>query len=301
MDKIRSLEDVISNTDAHFEQEIDKLRQELEEEYRLKLIDKLEQSELLRRDLENEISHLRHQLRSNSSSFSSDSSSVMADNENCTGDMDPPYYSRPKQSRRETESVEQAYQTRFDQMQEKFEAHLRQMQAKYEADTNRIRSELSESYKQALSKAKSEIDQLQAMVQRLKKTNMDSDKVIESLKLEMNKMKESHLDELTMMKMNAEREKEGIKDRLETAGKRAVSLERHLIESEDKAKKQCETLKSELKLEYGTELRNMNAKMKDMMRSHASAIEMLKKQHQNAKQNNFNVSNRSCQVNKLDT
>ena len=38
-------------------------------------------------------------------------------------------------------------------------------------------------------------------------------------------------------------------------------------------------MKSKLKQEYGQELSKMNAKMKDMMKSHGSAIELLKKQH----------------------
>ena len=42
-------------------------------------------------------------------------------------------------------------------------------------------------------------------------------------------------------------------------------------------------MRDELKTQYGSELSRMSAKMKDMMKSHACSIELLKKQHQSAK------------------
>ena len=46
------------------------------------------------------------------------------------------------------------------------------MQSKHDTDVNRLRIELNENYKQTLNKSKSEIEQMQLFVQKLKKTNL---------------------------------------------------------------------------------------------------------------------------------
>ncbi len=307
-EKVRSLEELIAGTDAHFEQELDKLRQELEDEYQLKIKYEIERSEINQRQLENEIDILRNQLQSKSSSISnsSDNSSIITEN-NDTADFDLIYtsnkhhyhhhnnnnnnnkhkYTKLKQElnvkEKEMETVEQAYRIKIDQLQEKYEANLKQMQSKHDTDVNRLRIELNENYKQTLNKSKSEIEQMQLFVQKLKKTNSDSDRVIESLKQEMNRMKETHLDELTSMKLSGERDKENLKEKCEQSQQRVRLVEQRLAESEEHFRKQTDLLRAELKHEYGTELSRMNSKMKDMMKSHANAVELLKKQHQSSK------------------
>ena len=94
---------------------------------------------------------------------------------------------------KEMESVEQTYRFKMDQIQGKFDEHLRQMKNKYEIDLHRAKLELNDNYKQALNKSKHEIEQIQAHVIKLKKSNTDSDKVIESYKLEMNKIQNIHI------------------------------------------------------------------------------------------------------------
>jgi len=142
---------------------------------------------------------------------------------------------------------------------------------------------LSEHYKQALAKQKTDIDHMQIVMQKYKKTSGDSSQLIESLKSEMKKIREGHLNELTQLTMNAEREKQMLTENCEQAVRRAHSLERQLTESDESVRKQIELMRAELKAEYGYELSKMNNKMKDMMRSHADAIELLKRQHQSFK------------------
>ena len=177
----QSSEDVNFTQDIHRNTKSDKL-QELKRKNQSVLIEKLEQNDFLQIDLENASAR---KLRSNSCINSSESSSLMAYSENFTRDLDSPDYSRPKQSRQETEFIEPTYQTRFDQ-NKKFKAHLRQMKTKYEANQILFSLELIEDYEQALSKANFEIDQL---LEILNNTSKDSSNIINSLKLEMNKMK----------------------------------------------------------------------------------------------------------------
>lgn len=124
---------------------------------------------------------------------------------------------------------------------------------------------------------------MQILVQKYKKSSGDSNQLIESMKAEMKKLREAHLNELTQLTMNAEREKQMLGENCEQAVRRWHSLERQLEETDDSARKQIELMRAELKAEYGYELSKMNNKMKDMMRSHADAIEILKRQHQNLK------------------
>lgn len=63
LDKISSLEELIGNADAHFEQEIDRLRQELDEDYQMKLKCELEREEGERQQLIGIIEELKGQLK----------------------------------------------------------------------------------------------------------------------------------------------------------------------------------------------------------------------------------------------
>jgi len=257
---------------------------------------------LNQRQLEHEIDILRNRLPSSSSnSNSSENSSIT----NETTDFDLIYsttnhghshskYAKLKQElnlkEKELETVGEAYRLKFEQLQEKYDQNVKQMQAKYDTDLNRNRIELNENYKQTLNKSKHEIEQMQTFVQKLKKTNSDSDRVIDSLKQEMAKMKEAHLDEITGMKLCNEREKENLKEKYEIAQKR-------IAESEDHLRKQLDLLRAELKQEYGSELSRMNAKMKDMMKSHSQAVDLLKKQHHSVtKPTNAYHSHKTCQT-----
>ncbi len=292
--KISSLEDVLSNTDAHFELELEKLRQELEDEYQVKLKYELEKEELHQKQLEQELENLRYQLDQKFSDKSSFNNDEEGDENNCDELSNSLVFSSKNNVRqkyaklksdlnnkeKEMETVEQTYRFKMDQIQEKFDEHLRQMKNKYEIDLHRAKLDLNDNYKQALNKSKHEIEQIQAYVMKLKKSNTDSDKVIESYKLEMNKMKEIHLNELTSLKMNSERDKQRLKEDIEELTKRCELYEQQLAESEVYVKKQCDMVRSELKLQYGNELSRVNSKMKDMMKTHSESIELLKRQHQ---------------------
>jgi hypothetical protein len=295
--KINSLEDVINNTDAHFELELEKLRQELDEDYQIKLKYELEQQDITCKQLEQEIENLKYQLeqrlsQNSSRTYHSGDNVSLSGVENADGDLDASMskssvkakYSKLKselsQREKEMETVEQAYRFKMDQINDKFDEHLRQMKAKYEHDLQRAKLELSENYRQALGKSRSEIEKTEALVQRLKKTNADANKVIESLKQEMNKMKEIHLNEIATTRLNSERDKETLKENQEQAMKRVASLEKQMASNEEHFKKQTDLMIQELKLKHDNELTRMSSKMKSMMESHALAVENLKKQHQ---------------------
>ena len=229
VDRIRELEDILNNTDAHFEIELNKLRAEFEEEFEIKLKQELENAKF--------------------NSF-------------------------------RDESVEQGYRVKIEQLQQKYQDHLDKMKEKYESDCNAYKQSLSENYKKALVKSKNEIENLQNMVGRYKKNSLDSEKIIDSLKQEMRSMKESHLDELTNLKITCEKEKETLKDNYEQSMKKIGMLEKELSCSDERFKSQLENLKQQLKSEYGVEMSKLNQKMQDMMKSHHLAVEKLKRQHQ---------------------
>ena len=84
---------------------------------------------------------------------------------------------------KEIETVEQAYRLHVEQLQAKCDERVHSMRAKHEQEMHRLKND-------TLAKAKSDLEHAQAQVQRLKKTNLDSDRVIDSLKLEMSKIKE---------------------------------------------------------------------------------------------------------------
>jgi hypothetical protein len=255
LDKIKSLEEVLGNTDAHFELEIEKLRQKLDEEYQIKLEFELEKSRITLSD-----KHTDH----NSSK----------------------------------EKELEDYRLRCEEIEQTYRESLKKFQQKYEQDLKKSELEMKENYKQILSKSSQDIEQMQNLVKKLKKANLDSNKVIETLKLEMMNENQKHLNELTNLKMQYEREKENSREDYEKSLKKIQNLEQELSDNDEHLKKQCELLRAELKLEYGNELSKVNAKMKDMMKSHANAIEMLKKQHQTACNKSFvDTRTLSCQVN----
>lgn len=228
LERIRELEDILSNTDAHFEIELNKLRSELEEEYEIKL---------------------KQELNS------------------------------VKVNEFRDESVEQSYRVKLEHLQEKYQEHLNKMKEKYENEFVKNKQILSENYKKALIKSKNEIENLQEMVSRYKKNSQDSDKIVDSLKIEMRSMKESHLDELTNLKLTYEKEKENLKESYEQAVKKIGNLEKELNNSDDRFRNQLNSVRQQLKAEHGTEMSKLNQKMQDMMKSHSSAIEKLRKHH----------------------
>ncbi|CAF0943496.1 unnamed protein product [Brachionus calyciflorus] len=231
LERIRELEDILSNTDAHFEIELNKIRVELEEEYEAKML-------------------------------------------NYRGD-----------------SVEQSYRVKLEQLQDKYQDHLNKMKEKYDSELLTNKQILSENYKKALLKSKSEIENLQNMVSRYKKNSMDSDKIIDSLKAEMRSMKESHLDEVTNLKITYEKEKETLKDNYEQSIKKLGLLEKELSNSDERFKSQLDNLRQQLKSEYGVELSKLNQKMQDMMKSHSQAVDKLKKNYQKV-----DISSKTSQI-----
>lgn len=115
LEKIKTLEECINSTDEHFEIELEKLRNQLEEEYKIKLESELENMDKHNNDL---------------SIAESDSSSI-----------NPKKYSKIKEElnlkEKEMETIEQAYRIKLDEIHGKFDAHLEQMKSKYETDLQR--------------------------------------------------------------------------------------------------------------------------------------------------------------------
>ena len=305
IEKIASLEEIIGNADAHFEQEIDKQRQELEEDYKARLKFELENEEANRQQLIHIIENLKSQLKLDSNDFNS----ILT--EHNVSDYDFPGHTTENRYRqqcyklkqeledkeKEMESVDEAYRNKLTKLQDNYDANLKQMESKYHADVSRIKQELSDNYKQAMSKTKNEYERLQTVIQKLKKTNSDSDRVIVSLKLEMNKMKEGHLNELTNLKMTSERDKESLKEKCDQYLQRISSLDKKLAEYDERLKEHCDMLKANLKQEHNTEMNKMQIKMKEMAKSHANTVELLKKQQQhNSKASNVHQINKTCQT-----
>ena len=79
--------------------------------------------------------------------------------------------------------------------------------------------------------------------------------------------------------MNLEREKDILQQQIDHLNSKLLKAEKSNLENDDKIKNELEAMRAKLKEQYGQELTKMNAKMKDMMKSHSVAIELLKKQH----------------------
>lgn len=103
--------------------------------------------------------------------------------------------------------------------------------------------------------------------------------VNDTLKTEMTRMKEAHLNELTQLAMKSERDRQSLVEQTEEAVRRVQALKRQLDECDEEHRKQSEIMKAELKADYSYELSKMNKKMNDMMSSHQSAVEILNRQH----------------------
>jgi chromosome segregation ATPase len=317
LDKIKSLEELLGNADSHFELELDKLRLKFEEEYRLKLEFELG------KEVEKRLSQIemsKNSARRNGSCNTGPSNNSIRSNSNRLNDFDDLYqdefasthdhqamsasssatllsnFMKLKEELVEKERDIDEYRMRIENMECTYKENLKKCQQKHENDYKKVEQDLKESYKQLLSKSSADIDQMQLLVKKLKKANVDSNKVIESLKLEMLNENQKHLNELTSLKMQSEREKENLKEDYEKSVKRIALLENELNESEEHLKKQCELVRAELKQEYGNELSKMNARMKEMMKSHSNAIEILKKQHQYSSRASVDLRSSSCQV-----
>lgn len=281
LEKITSLEELIGNADAHFEQEINKLRSELDEDYKARLKLELENEEANRQQLIHIIEHLKKQLKTDSHDFNNDiDDTISSDNiRQLKQELDA--------KEKELESVYQAHRNKLNKLQDSYDANLKKMENKYHADVSSIKVELNENYKQAMSKTKNELERMQTVVQKLKKTNCDSDRVIDSLKLEMNKMKEGHLNELTNLKMVSERDKESLKEKCEQYLHRISSLDKKLAEYDERLNEHCDILKANLKQEH-------NLKMNEMVKAHQNTIEILKKKQHNHQ--NVHQINKTCQT-----
>jgi len=190
---------------------------------------------------------------------------------------------------KELEDVDQTYRGKLHKLQENYNISVRDIEHKYQVDIEKVKQETAETYKQAVAKTKAELERAQIVVQKLKKTNLDSDKVIDSLKVEMNKMKEGHLNEVTSMKMSSEREKESLKERCEQYVQRLSGLEGHLKNADERMREECEAARSSVKQEFV-------ARMKEMAKAHASALEMARKHEQNNRLVGLHQTNKTCQT-----
>jgi septal ring factor EnvC (AmiA/AmiB activator) len=174
---------------------------------------------------------------------------------------------------------------------------LRKQTVKFESEQKRVENELKETYKQQMAKYTNEMEQTQLLVKKLKKANVDANKLVESLKVEMLGERQRHLEELAACKMSGEREKESLRSDYERCAKRIGLLEAELAEGEEQTRRLCEATRVEVRAEYGAELTVMSGKIKEMTREH----EKLKKQYVSAcaKSGNKDTRDSPCQVLKL--
>ena len=255
----------MSSTDAHFELELDKLREQFEEDYRAKLefeIENIKKQQIggsLRSSgrFEEDFDHA-HDMQSHQLSLSAAASS----NSSSTTTTLLTNFMKLKEELRQREGQVEEYRMRIENMECTFRENLRKCEGKLEVECKKVEAEIKEHYRQLLAKSSGEIDQMQLLVKKLKKANVDSNKVIDTLKAEMVNANEKHLSELASLKLGAEREKQGLREDCERWEKRVGSLQTELAESEESASKQCDLLRAELKLEYGAELSKMNGTLR---------------------------------------
>ena len=160
LEKVSSLEELIGNADAHFEQEVERLRQELDEDYQTKLKSELEREEVERQHLIRVIEELKSQLRGDGSETSSlcdgheasDFHFMSTSIDQLGKAASRSKYLKVKEElelkEKEMETVSQAYRTKINDLQENYNCGLKQMEQKYQADVARIKQELNENYKQ---------------------------------------------------------------------------------------------------------------------------------------------------------
>lgn len=166
LEKIGSLEELIGNADAHFEQEIDRLRDEMDEDYQVKLKRELEREEGNKQHLIHIIEELKSQLRADCTSernslcgteghdvsdfnFMSTSSDqlgklVAGGNRAKVAKLKEELELKEK----EMETVNAAYCSKINDLQEDYNCNLKKMEQKYQSDIARIKQELNENYKQ---------------------------------------------------------------------------------------------------------------------------------------------------------
>jgi hypothetical protein len=266
--QIKNLEAVISRTDNHFEAEIEKLKYELEIDFRQRLEHELGQKEVEHQyllnqlniqneqNLQNELETLRKQL--------------LKPNENADEKLN--IYKQQQQDK--FNKLKQELNRREKQV-EQLEIQSKKLKFDFDQAINaekenydKLKKDADEQFNIKTQRIRQENESLQVLLQNLKKTNVDSDKVIQNLKDEMNNNHSNYLDEIKALKLNSEREKDMLQQKIDSLNSKLLKTEKSLHENDAKLKEQ-----------YGQELTKMNAKMKDMMKSHANAIELLKKQH----------------------
>jgi chromosome segregation ATPase len=266
--QIKTFEALLANTDQHMANEINKLKFDIEEEYTEKL-------EKMQNDHKYELELLQQQHKEQelaSPPFTPPESSnkrslfFKSSNSDKVNKLKSDLYLRDKH-------IEQLELTK-----QKLQQDIKQLNEKNESQMMKIRYELDEHYKNVIKNSQTENDNLQSFVQKLKKTQLDSDSLIKNLKDELNNLKSAHLDEIKTFKLNIERDKqynEELKNKLD-------KLEKCFSENDEKYKQDYENLK----FNYNFELNKMNTKMNEM-------IKKTRQMNSNVKTVSFTTS---CQV-----
>lgn len=280
--QIKTLEELINSTDHHFETEIDKLKDEFEADYRQRLEHELDQKEIEHQhllnqlniqneqNLQNELETLRKKLLSNNEA--DDKLSIYKQQQQ-------EKFFKLKQElnlrEKQVEQLEIQSKNKVEKLKFDYEKAIGVEKESFE----KLRKDLDDQFKSQTQRIKQENENLQLFIQKLKKTNADSDKLIQNLKDELNNTQSTNMDEIKSLKLNMEREKDILQQKIDQLTSKLQKTEKLITENDDKTRNDMETMKAKLKEQYGQELSKMNAKMKDMMKSHGNAIELLKKQH----------------------
>jgi hypothetical protein len=280
--QIKTLEDLINNSDNHFEAEIEKLKDEFENDYRERLEHELEQKEI-------EHQHLLNQLNLQNEQNLQNEIETLRKKYLQTNEADEKLNAYKQQQQEKYYKLKQELNLRdkqVEQLEIQSKNKMERLRIDYEKAVGaekegyeKYRKDLDDQFKLQMQRIRQENDNLQLFIQKLKKTNTDSDKVIQNLKDELNKIQSANLDEIKSLKLNVEREKECLQQKIDSLNRTLQKTEKVIVENDDKNRNELEAMRTKLKQEYGLELSKMNAKMKDMMKSHAGAIELLKKQH----------------------
>lgn len=164
-----------------------------------------------------------------------------------------------------------------------------QLQDSYEVlfkENQEVKSELEAKQRELLKcqndlfKVKKESTDIETTAAKYRKVIQEDKKLIESLKHEMVTMSNKQLTEISILKMNAERDKEDLRQDLERALDKIKQLEKELDESDETVKRKCDMLKTQLEQEHDLQMSRMNKKMNDMMKTHTEAIDKVKRQYQ---------------------
>jgi hypothetical protein len=214
--QIKSLEAVISRTDNHFEAEIEKLKYELEIDFRQRLEHELGQKEVEHQyllnqlniqneqNLQNELETLRKQL--------------FKPNENADEKLN--IYKQQQQDK--FNKLKQELNRREKQV-EQLEIQSKKLKFDFDQAINaekenydKLKKDVDEQFNIKTQRIRQENESLQVLLQNLKKTNVDSDKVIQNLKDEMNNNHSNYLDEIKALKLNSEREKDMLQQKIDS-------------------------------------------------------------------------------------